>query len=394
MTQKKDKKEIKRVYLDYAATTPVLDEVKEAMNPYFSVMFGNASSLHSEGRVAKEAVATSREKVASIIGCQSKEVTFTSGGTESVNLALLGALRGKPNIKKAHVVISATEHPAVLETCKYLKKEGVRVTKLGVTKDGIVNLEELKSALCDETVIVSIMYVNNETGVIQPITKISKIIKSFREQKKDKNNSFPYFHTDASQAPNYLSVNANKLGVDLLTLDGSKIYGPKGVGILYANSKIVELRPMNFGGGQERGLRSGTENTPSIVGFSEALSVVSRDRAKESDRMKILGAYFASSLLKMPGTEINAETAERVPNIINVCFKGKDAEYLLLQLDEKGVSASLGSACGSDSKAFSHVIKAMRDDNCATSSIRFSLGRGTTKDDIDFATEAISTLIQ
>lgn len=365
-----------RIYLDNASTTPVDPKVLEAMLPYLKEAYGNPSSLHYEGRVAKNAIENSRFKIAKIIGSKPNEIILTSGGTESDNLAILGIARANKN-KGNHIITSCIEHKAVLNSCKQLEKEGFEVTYLDVDKNGIISLEQLKSSLKPTTILVSIMYANNEIGSIQPIKEVSKIIN-------DSVNSNPIFHSDACQAPNYLSININDLGLDSMTISSSKIYGPKGIGCLYKNEK-VKIEPLFFGGDQENSIRPGTENVSSIFGFAKALEISETNHQSENLRLQKLRDYFLTEVLqKINGVSINGGTENRLPNNINISIKGVEGESLVLMLDNEGISCSTGSACSSFDLNPSHVLMQIGIPlELAHCNVRFTLGRYTSKKDIN-----------
>jgi len=367
-----------KVYLDYAATTYIDPRILQKMRPYLTTGFGNASSLYSLGRQAKTAIEKARIDVAKILGALPEEIIFTGSGTESVNLAISGIAKKYKN-QGNHIIISKIEHKAVLESAKKLKKEGFTITYLSVDSKGIVNLKELKKALNKKTILVSIMYANNETGTIQPIKEISQIVKKFR-----KHNLLPAFHTDACQAAGALNLKINNLGADLLTLNGSKIYGPKGTGCLYIN-KNYKIEPLIVGGTQEMGLRAGTENTALIVGFAEALRLAEKLR-KESQRLKNLRNYFIKKILKnVPYSRLNGHAQKRLPNNVNLSFKGIEGEALVLKLDQRGIAASTGSACTSSELTPSHVLLALGlPEDLAHGSLRMTLGRKTTKKDLNY----------
>ena len=372
----------KRVYLDNASTTQIDQKVLDTMLPYLKEKFGNPSSLHFEGRIAKKAIEESREKIATIIGAEKKEIFFTSGGTESDNLAILGLARANKN-KGKHIIVSSIEHKAVLDSCKQLEKEGFEITYLSVDKNGIVSLNELKKSIKIDTILVSIMYANNEIGTIESIKKISKIIKESKV-------SDLVFHCDACQAVGILPIKVKDLGVDAMTVSSSKIYGPKGVGCLYLN-KNCSIEPIIYGGGQEGGIRSGTENVASIVGFSEALKISEKKRISENKRLVSLRDYFLSKIVKeIKGVTINGSIKERLPNNINISIYGVEGESLLLLLDNKGISCSTGSACSSmDLKPSYVLIQIGVPLELAHCSIRFSLGRYTKKSDIDYTVKVL-----
>jgi len=375
---------MKRIYLDNAATTPIDTNVLSVMLPYQNEIVGNPSSLHYEGRLAKNAINKSRAKIAEIIGAKPNEIIFTSGGTESDNLAILGIARANQN-KGNHIIISCIEHKAVLNSCKKLQTEGFEITYLDVDKDGLISLEQLKSSLKPGTILVSIIYANNEIGTIQPINQIAKIIKESK-------TATPVFHSDACQAAGALPIDVNDLGVDTLTISSSKIYGPKGIGCLYISDKC-RIEPITFGGDQERRLRPGTENVAAIVGFSKALSMAENKRQTESIRLQNLRDYFLSEILKnITDISINGGINNRLPNNLNISIKGVEGESLVLLLDNQGIACSTGSACSSTDLNPSHVLMQIGTPLAlAHCSVRFSLGRQTSKEDID---STIATLTE
>ncbi|MBI4993748.1 cysteine desulfurase [Candidatus Wolfebacteria bacterium] len=483
-----------KIYLDYAATTPIDPLVKKAMEPYFFEKFGNPSSLHSFGQEAMSTVDKSREKISKILNADFREIIFTGSATEANNLAIRGVVKsfndfyfrqialknipqarqlgfsqsenGAPRAKKIRpleadysvserqlpeiyqkilplrIIVSSIEHESILDTCRDLEKNGVEIIHIPVNREGIIDLKKLKSSLNERTILVSIMYANNEIGTIQPIAKISKIINEFKARnfasQKDgvslaqplvrpldsrprssrfagdharsasetlfletKFRAFyPLFHTDAVQAFQFLDCDVNKLGVDLITLSAHKIYGPKGIGLLYAraqNSRLQILSPIITGGGQEFGLRSGTENVPSIIGFNKAIELADKNREKETKRISELSDYFWREIKKIfPKAEINGFKTQdlifRVPNIINICFPDQKADGLLMKFDFNGIAVSSGSACSARASKISHVLKAMEiPENKIKSSLRFSFGKFTTKKEL---TNAIKILNQ
>lgn len=379
----------KRVYLDHAATTYSDPRVIEAMKPYFERNFGNASSIHKEGCDARNDLTQARRVIAELVEAGADEIIFTNGGTESDNLAIFGVAR---QYKKGHIITSAIEHHAVLNPCEALEKEGFKVTYVKTDKDGIVNLKEFKKSLRKDTILVSIMYANNEIGTIQPIREIAKIIRDFR---KKNNIGFPLFHTDAIQAAGYLDLNVQRLGVDLMSVNASKIYGPKGMGFLYAK-KGIKLQPILYGGGQERGLRPGTENLAGIVGLAKALEIAKNAAQKETKRLSVLRDYLIRNILsKIPRTRLNGHPVLRLPNNVNVTISGIEGESLVLYLDAAGIACSTGSACTSTSLEPSHVITALgRLEEDAHCSIRFTLGRKTTKNDIDYLLKVLPSIVK
>jgi len=367
-----------RIYLDHAATTPVDPRVLEAMQPFFSKKFGNASSLHSEGTEAAEALEKSRETVAGALGAKPDEVVFTSGGSESDNLAIKGFAYA--NRKKGNrIVTSAIEHPAVLNTCRYLEKNGFRVTYVPVGRNGIVDLNALEKAVNEETILVSIMHANNEIGTIQPLGKISEIAK----------RRGVALHTDAVQTFGKIETDADKLGADLLSLSGHKIYGPKGVGALFVRKGTV-LEPLTHGGEHEKGLRAGTENVAGIAGLAEATRICAKEMNGEAARETRLRDRLLKGVLETPGSWLNGHRTKRLPNNANFSFRHVEGESLVLYLDMKGIAASTGSACSSLKLEPSHVLRAIGlTPEEAHGSLRLTLGRATTAKDIETVLEII-----
>lgn len=375
--------------MDHAATTYMDSRVKKVMEDFFIKDFGNPSSIYSEGRKAKRALESARNEIAKIINARPDEIIFTNGGTESDNLAILGIARNFVSLKTGngspHIITTKIEHHAVLNPCKFLEKQGWKVTYLDVGREGIVKPEDIEKALQPDTVLISTMYANNEIGTIQPITEIAKILKNHRA----------VFHTDACQASGYLDLNVSKLGVDLMTINGSKIYGPKGIGLLYAR-RGIKLSSLIYGGEQERGLRPGTENVPAIIGLAEALKIAQKEKSKESKRLIALRDYFIKRLTKeIPKTFLNGHPKKRLPNNINISILGAEGEAIVLYLDDYGIACSTGSACTSVSLEPSHVIMALgKSYDYSHGSIRFSLGRRNTKKDIDYVMEILPTVIK
>lgn len=367
------------IYLDHNATTPLHPDVFQAMEPYLREQFGNASSSYRLGREAKTALENSRKKIAACLGAKADEIIFTGGGTESDNLAIRGiarALREKGN----HIITSRIEHHAVLRTCEDLEKEGFRVTCLPVDANGQINPDDVRRHIDRETILISIMAANNETGVIQPISEVGAL--AGREG--------IIFHTDAVQAVGKIPVNVDDLCVDLLSLSGHKFYGPKGVGALYVR-KGIPIAPILTGGHHEFNLRAGTENIPGIVGLAEAISIATRDLNISSQRIADLRQLFESTILKkIDGVQINGVHAPRVPNTSNMSFQFIEGESTLLHLDLKGICASSGSACSTESPEPSHVLLAMGvPARAAQGAIRFSLGKENTSDEMDYVIEAL-----
>ncbi|MBU1179525.1 cysteine desulfurase [Patescibacteria group bacterium] len=385
---------MKNIYLDNAATTPMRKEVLDEMLPFFDKKFGNPSSFHSPGKVAKDAIESARETIAKILNCRIREVIFTAGGTESDNLAILGVARANRD-KGRHVITSKIEHPAVLESCKKLEKEGFEITYLPVGKDGIIKLDELKRALRKDTILVSIMYANNEIGTIQPLAEIAKIIRNSRQTTDNGRQLIPYFHTDACQAAGALEFDVKKLGIDMLTFNGSKIYGPKGIGALYVG-KGIKMEPIIFGGGQESGLRGGTENVPAIIGLAKALELAQAEKNQENKRLTALRDYFIKKLLdSIKGAELNGDPGNRLPNNINISIPRVEGEAMVLYLDSKGIYCSTGSACSSNSLKPSHVLLAIgRSHELAHNSLRFTLGKDTSKKDVEYVLRVLPRIVK
>ncbi len=384
-----------KTYLDYAATTPVDPEVLRAMMPYFSEQFGNPGSLHAFGQEAIAAVDASRETIAKALGAEFRQVLFTASATEANNLALRGAVRKfrDAHAGKVRVIVSAIEHESVLETARDLAQEGVDVVYIPVDARGAVDLKKIKDSLTSETAVVSIMYANNEIGSVQPIREIAEIIKEFKT-KENPQSKQPLFHTDAAQAFQFLDCDVKKLGVDLMTISSHKIYGPKGVGALYVWDAAL-LVPLTAGGGQEFGLRSGTENVPAIVGFAKAVELAVAAREKEAARIAALREQLLQGIKKVfSKAEVNGFEngvgVTTLPNILNVCFPGHEAQDLLVRWDLAGLAVSAGSACRARAVTPSYVIEALGySKERAKSSIRFSLGRPTTEKEIERALLAI-----
>jgi len=372
------------IYLDHASTTPVDRRVVRKMTPYFADAYGNPSGLYGHSREAKKAIDQSRKTIASFLGSKTEEIIFTSGGTESDNLAILGVARA---IGRGHIITSKIEHSAVLNSCRQLEKEGFTVTYLDVDKEGTVKLDQLEKSLKKDTILVSIMYANNEIGTIEPIEKISRIIKSFRSKNK---TATPYFHTDACQATLYLDMNIKSLGVDLLTFNGSKIYALKGVGVLYIKEG-VKIAPILFGGEQEGGLRPGTENVPYIVAVAEALNIIKKHNFSIELKMR---DFLINNLLKIEHSHLNGSRKNRLPNNVNITFDGIEGEAAILYLDKMGVELSTGSACMSQSLKPSHVITALGcSDEAAHSSLRISLGRDNNYSQMKKVVDVISETV-
>ncbi|HZC66355.1 MAG TPA: cysteine desulfurase family protein [Candidatus Dormibacteraeota bacterium] len=390
-----------RVYLDYNATTPVDPAVLDAMLPYFTANFANASSIHTPGQRARNAVETAREQVASLIGANPREVVFTSGGTESDNHAIFGILNPALSVgarhaapaqptptarsNAPHIITTTIEHEAVLNACQSAEKRGAQVTYLPVDKNGRIDPQQLKSAILPETILITVMHANNELGTIQPLEEIGKTA-----QQAD-----IYFHTDAVQSTGKIPVNVTTLGVDLLALSGHKIYAPKGIGALYIKAG-THLQQLLYGGHHQRGARPGTENVAGIVGLGAAAAIAKKTQAEDAQRIGKLRDRLEQNLLRqIPDAKINAAGAERLPNTTNIIFPGVEGEPLLISLDLKGLAISTGAACSSGAVEPSHVLTAIGlSPEDARASLRFSLGRQTTPADIDFALQAIPAAVQ
>jgi cysteine desulfurase len=373
------------IYLDHAATTPLDPRVLEAMLPFLSGVSGNASSIHQVGRAALQALDDAREQVALVLGCQPKEIVFTSGGSESINLALKGVAMALRAQGKNHLISSTIEHHAVLHALDYLVEyEGFRVTLLPVDRNGRVNPADLSAAIHPETALVSVMYANNETGVIQPITELATICRE----------RGVLFHTDAVQVPGQLSLDVNALGVDLLSLTAHKFYGPQGVGLLYLRRGTPLVSQIN-GGAQERRRRAGTENIAGIVGLAKALTIAESERTTHASRLRALSERLIDGVLsRIPQSWLNGDRESRLPSIVNLGFACIETESLLLLLDQRGICASSGSACTSGSLEPSHVLLAMGlSPEEANGSIRFSLGKQTTDEQIDIVLDLLPDLV-
>lgn len=376
---------MRRVYLDHSATTPVDAEVATLMLTYYTEKYGNPSSIHGFGREAKHALEEARLQVASLIGAKPEEVTFTSGGTEADNLAILGIAEARRN-KGKHLMISAIEHHAVLETAEYLEKMGFELTVLPVNAEGFVEVETVAKALRPDTILVSVMHANNEVGTIQPIEEIGKLVREHGAA----------FHVDAVQTLGKIPVNVNNLNVDLLTISGHKIYGPKGVGALYIR-KGIRISPLMHGGGQEKKRRSGTENTPGIIGFGKACELAGQRMFEEAKRVKKLRDKLLTGIVeRIEHVKVNGPLGDlRLPNNVNVSIEFVEGESLLLSLDMLGIAASSGSACTSGSLDPSHVLLAMGlSHEIAHGSLRFTFGHQNTEEDVDYVLEHLPKITE
>ncbi len=384
-----------KVYLDYAATTPIDKKVFRAMKPYFGNKYGNPSSVHQWGQEAQKALDKARNQVAEFLNCKNSEIIFTGSASESNNLAIKGLLKSLKTRKcakeKIHIITSQIEHKAVLKTCQETESQNIKITYLSVNKDGIINIDELKDKIIPETDLISIMYVNNETGAIQPIKEIGKILEQINKNRKNK----IFFHTDAVQAINWLKCDVEKLGVDLLSLSGHKIYGPKGVGVLYAKQD-TPISSIITGGDQEKGLRAGTENIPAIVGLGFALKQIKIQDTRYKIQ-KLRDKLIKEVLSKISGSNLNSpqKKEKRAPHIVNFSFNGAEGEGLVLSLDQEGIGVSTGSACTSRTLKPSHVLKAMKlSDLQAHSSLRVSLGKFTTQKEINYFLKTLPKVVE
>ncbi|MEK7621736.1 MAG: cysteine desulfurase family protein [Patescibacteria group bacterium] len=350
----------------------------------------NPSSIHRAGARAARRLDEARRAAAEVLGAHPDEIVFTSGGTEANNLAIFGTINFAPN-RRQHIITSVIEHVSVLEPCRELKRRGAAVTYLPVNREGLVSSSDLARALRPETRLVSIGYANNEIGTVQPLRELARVIRNFKKLKPKSYLPDPLFHTDACQAPGFLDCRVSTLGVDLLTLNSNKVGGSPGVGCLYMR-RGVQLSPLLYGGGQEHGRRSGTENVPGIVEFAVALTLAVKSREKESARLTKLRDYFLNHLLKWPGVILNGSRGARLPNNINVSFAGTDSEFVVLSLDAAGVLCSSGSACSTNDKSSSHVISAIGTE--ADTTIRFTLGPATTQPDLDHVLKILPDILR
>jgi len=374
----------RRVYMDHAATTPVDPEVVEAMVPCLTEVYGNASSLHSFGREAHNAMEDARSRVARLINASPEEIIFTAGGTESDNIAIKGAAYANRR-KGDHIVTSTIEHPAVLETCRSLEKEGFKVSYVPVDKDGIIEIESLRKAVTERTILITIMHANNEIGTIEPIEEIAEIAET-------KNT---ILHSDAVQSAGKIPIDLKEIGIDLLSISAHKIYGPKGIGVLYIR-KGTRLEPIIHGGGHERGLRSSTENIPGIVGLGKAAELAGRRMSEDTAYLTNLrDQLIKSTLSNIEESYLNGHPTKRLPNNAHFRFTGIEGEALILNLDEKGIAGSTGSACSSKKLLPSHVLMAIGlDEVQAHGSLRLTLGRENTKEDVEYVLQVLPETVK
>lgn len=397
---------MQRIYFDYASATPLDPRALLAMQPFFSETFGNPSAIHSEGTAARAALEDARAVLATAFHARPEEVVFTSNGTESNNLAVLGIVRkceeSNVPVSRMHFITSAIEHPSVRDVFAMLEERGASVSYISVTRDGVIDVAALEKALRPETVLVSVMLVNSEIGTIQPIAAIAQAIKTFRrrisksvDDIQSKTPDIPLLHTDASQAALFMELDVAILGVDMMTIDAQKIYGPKGAGALYVR-RGTPITPLLLGGKQEHGLRAGTQNVPAIVGFAEALRIAEAEREGEAVRLTALREYCVEELLRrIPNVTVNGSRTARIPNNINISIQGISSELMLLRLDSLGIACAARSACLGGGAEGSYVVAAI-DGSRADSALRFTLGRDSTKEKIDrlvtvLASEVVTT---
>ncbi len=373
---------MKRIYMDHSATTPVDDRVMDVMKPYFSEKYGNASSLHTLGQNAQRAMEDAREKVAKVIHAKPSEIYFTSGGTESNNTAIKGTAFARKE-EGTHIVTTKIEHDCILNACKWLEKRGFEVTYLNVDENGLIDHGDLESSLREETILVSIMHANNEIGTLQDMKKIGEIVR----------DSNAYLHTDAVQSVTKLPIDVDEMGVDMLTVSSHKLYGPKGVGCLFAR-KGITIDPLLHGGGHERGLRSGTENIAGIVGFGEAMRLGEEERPDVIPRIEKMRDKIIKNVLEIDNTYLNGHPTKRLPINANFSFKFIEGESLVLSLDSKGIETSTGSACSSKSLKPSHVLLAIGlKPEEAHGSLRLTLGKDNTEEDVDYLLEVLPEVV-
>jgi cysteine desulfurase len=384
------KKKEKGIYLDYASTTPVLKEVLSIMNRYASDDFYNPSSLYRGGVLVKREIESAKKEIKELLNTQAAQVVFTASGTESNNLAILGMRNDEGKFDNMHFVTTNIEHTSTLSTFKEVERLGGEVTYIKVNSDGLIDPRDLLHMIKPNTKLISIILVHNEIGIIQDIKQISKMV---RKSEKNLNIKVP-IHIDASQAPNYLQVDMVRMGVDMITLDAQKIYGPKGIGVLIVK-KGIELKPLVFGGKQEGGLRAGTENVGHIMGFTEALKIADRDRENETDRlMDIREEAIDRILAEFKGSSLNGSRENRVANNINICFPGLDAEYAVVQLDYANIQCSYASSCNSLGDSLtSYTVDALGKEGCGSSSLRLTLGRGTVKADMETLIKELKKIV-
>ncbi len=374
-------------YLDNSATTRAFDDVAQLVADTMTKQYGNPSSMHHYGKVAEDIVKNAKKQIAATLHCNEKEIFFTSGGTESDNMAIIGTARAKEKEVGRHLITSCVEHPAILETMRYLEKQGFEVTYLPVDKNGQVSPEDLKNAIRPDTILVSIMLVNNEIGALMPIEECGKIIKA--------SNPKTYFHVDAVQGYGKFHINPSKMGIDLMSVSGHKIHGPKGTGFLYVRNG-VRIVPINYGGGQQQGMRSGTENVTGIAGLGRAAQEIYENLDEHVSDMRGLKSYFIENVMnKLPDVTVNGKTDEDcAPHIISLSFKGVRAEVLLHALEDKDIYVSAGSACSTNRPHVSDTLKSIGlDTDLLDSTLRFSMSVFTNKDEIDHTINALEEIV-
>lgn len=371
-------------YFDHSATTPVNKEVLKEMMPYFSLEYGNPSSMYTLGRTAKRAKENARKQVAEALNCNPEEVYFTACGSESDNLAIKGIAYAN-RYRGNHIITSKIEHPAVLNTCKTLEKEGFSVTYLNVDENGLINLEELRNSITTSTILITIMFANNEIGTIEPIAKIGEIAKMYNV----------IFHTDAVQAVGNIKIDVKQMNIDSLSMSAHKFYGPKGVGALYIKSNI-NFRKLQDGGHQEKDKRAGTENVAGIVGLGKAIELSNKNIMNYNKKLMFLRNYCIEQIKsKIPEIKINGDMESRLPGNVNISFKGIDGQDLLLKLDEQGICASSGSACSSGNKSASHVLTAIGlSEELSKSTLRLTFGNENTKEDVDYLVKCLEECVK
>ncbi len=383
---------MKSIYLDYAAATPVDKRVLAVMRPFYDDMFQNPSATYMAARDIRVRLDTARQEIAGLLGAKPAEIIFTAGGTEANNLAIIGVAHAFPG---SHIVTTALEHDSVLAPVSYVQSQGWLKTEVQPKANGLVDPQAILDAVTDKTILISVMYANNEIGTLQPISRIAEGLKLIRRQRQSAGNTLPlYFHTDACQAANYADLHVHRLGIDLMTLNGGKIYGPKQSGVLFAAAQ-VRLTPLIYGGGQEHGRRSGTENVAASIGFAEALRGAQAMRKAETTRLQALQTSFMRQVAdKIPTASINGSIEHRLPNNIHITIPGADNERLLFALDEAGVQCATGSACSASKAESSHTLKAIGlSDEEARASLRFTMGRGTTESDVTRAVAVLAKLV-
>lgn len=372
------------IYLDNAATTKMSETSIKAMLPYMNEIYGNPSSLHSAGQTAAQALNDARERIAGCLGCSAREITFTSGGSEADNQAIISAAKLGERSGKKHIISTAFEHHAVLHTLKKLEKQGFEVTLLDVHENGIITADEVKAAIRPDTCLVTVMFANNEIGTIQPIAEIGAVCRE----------KGVIFHTDAVQAAGHIAINTQEMNIDMLSLSAHKFHGPKGIGVLYAR-KGIPLSVLIEGGAQERGKRAGTENIPAIMGMAAALEEACRNAEENAKKVSAIRDRLIDGLSKIPHSVLNGDAENRLPGNVNFCFEGIEGESLLLLLDDKGICASSGSACTSGSLDPSHVLLAIgRPHEIAHGSLRLSISEENTLDEAEYTIKAVSDVVE